>query len=314
MKKNITCLLSIMLMVVMCTCGCTSNVQSDYQEELSCVQLVDISNMKISSDEIEVTEEDVNKAVETFIYMNEILIEKNETVETGDVVDLTVKNNGKENDYTDVTVGEDEVLDGLDKQLLGMSKGCTKEIFINNETYVVTICSIETYPSELTDAIVKEFTEYDTVHEFKKYIKGTIQSKRVEEEAYFSLVHNSAVIKEPTGLKIYVENMMSYYESAAQSCKMTLEDYLKSAYEFDEQECRQKLEDFYYEMLIVNAFAKKINVFPSEQQMEEWISQLAEEESCSSKEIAEGYGEEYLNYSYCYSEVCLYLVENVLIE
>ncbi len=314
MKKSIAFLIFIFIFTIFCGCNQSELNSNSYEKELSYVELAEINDINLNADKITVSDNDVDDAIDIYIRLNEILIPKNGKIDYGDVVNIDLSVDSKEKEEVQIEIGESEIETGIDEELIGLTVGETKKVLLNNKCYKIIICNISNYPTSLSDEIIKTYFGYKTLGEFKEYIKQTIYSNRIKEEAYYQLIYNSSITNHPSGIDTYIEKMMSQHKETAANANLSLEEYIKNIYEVDTNTFKKDLEEFYYEMLIVNSFALKYNFYPTQQQIDDTISDISIQENCSTDEVIEKLGIEYVIYTYNYDLVCTYLLENVNVK
>ena len=308
MKKSFVRIFLLLLITVV-SFGYSSSNEVKYEDDFSLVSLIDINEIILDENRIFVSVEDIEKATEMFIFVNDILVDTNTSVSENDVLNISLEVNNLPANNIDICIGNEDVVEGLDNMLLGKNINDIIEFSSNSDSYRITINSIKKYPTELTDDIVTTFLNFESACEVKQYIKDTIVKNRIQEEAYYQLIYNSGISGEPNNLNKYVSDMLYKQENAAKESGLSMDEYLIENYELSIAEFEETMKQFYYEMLIVNAFAKKHDLYPSQSEIDIFIKEFADEQGISYDEANSVYGKEYFLYSFNYDNVCNYLFE-----
>lgn len=278
MKKRVL-LMTLLLSLVMATSACGSKGNSEEEakvestdsaqdNELSSVPVGNKGEIELgeykgitveyaeSTEKVEVTDEEVETKVTTFLEQNKTSKEiKNRAVKDGDTVNIDYKGTkdgvafeGGTAEGYDLVIGSKSFIDGFEDGLIGVKIGETKKLnltfpeeYSNEElagqkvVFEVKVNSIhvENTP-ELTDELVAEKTEYKTAEEYKAGIKADLlshkewQVKLAKWSACWEAAVNNATVKsfEKTEVEELKQEMTDYYTQMAQYYGMELEDYV----------------------------------------------------------------------------------------
>lgn len=226
------------------------------------VELPDYSKIPVDVTLDEVTDDDVDAAIESNLSADQELVEitDRDTVEDGDVVNIdyvgkkdgVAFDGGTASGY-DLTIGSGSFIDGFEDGIIGMKKGETKvltltfpENYGNSDlagqetTFDVTVNKIQAYDApELTDAWVAEqdIEDVTTVDEYKAYIRGQLEETAQEnydselQTAAGDYVYNNATWKQdpPTAMvdRLY-DNQIQTYETYAGYYGVDLDSFLET--------------------------------------------------------------------------------------
>lgn len=190
----------------------------------------------------EVTEEEVQRYLDSFVsgLATQTEVTDREDVKEGDVVNIDYTGymdgeafaGGADTGF-DLTIGSGQFIPGFEEGLIGAKKGTTVDVevtfpdpYTNNPdfsgkpaTFTVTINKISTSVTpELTDELVAENTDYDTIAAYKEYIESNIKTQR----------NNYALsYKESAVMKTLIES--ATYEGIEQA---DIDQYYNSAYNY----------------------------------------------------------------------------------
>ncbi|MBQ9120200.1 MAG: trigger factor [Lachnospiraceae bacterium] len=195
----------------------------------------------------EVTEEEVDAYVQSFLssVATKTEVTDRDDVQAGDTVNIDYTGymdgeafeGGADTGY-DLTIGSGAFIPGFEDGLIGAKKGTTVDVEVtfpdpykNNPdfsgkpaTFTVTINSINIMKEpELTDALVAENTDYDTIEAYREYIKSNLSTQRqnyavsYKEAAVMKNLVESATFEgiEQTDIDEYYESQYNYYKELA---------------------------------------------------------------------------------------------------
>lgn len=263
MKKKIA-VIAVFIIVLTLISGCKGKSNRPFDYDISkYIALGDYIGIEYTYSVEEVTEEAINS------YINSALADKgygeesdvtDRAVQNGDEVNISFvgRMNGEEfeggsSDSYDLLIGSNSFIDGFEAGLVGVNKGETKVLDLkfpddygNEELngkdveFTVTVNSITTivYP-ELTDEIVKEISDCQTVDEYNTYVNDQVQltneqnaTNDKEMQIWNKIVENTTVYSYPENeLTKYKEIILDSYDQSAQSqFGMSYEEFLKQAY------------------------------------------------------------------------------------
>ena len=178
------------------------------------VKLCDYKNFYVDEQVYNVEDEDLNFAIEIKLIENEVLVPKqtNRIVEEFDVVDISLGCNNDLKDYR-ITIGDAEISENLDKQLLGLEVANSYIINLDGINYVVKINNIYIYPSKITDDIAKQYFDCENSKEFANSVKHEIENHRKFEYAYEKLINESTIRTNYPEKELYLEKILKYLQN-----------------------------------------------------------------------------------------------------
>ena len=199
----------------------------------------DLSQIEVSAKEVETA---VMNSVNSIAWNNSLYTELTDgTVQTYDVlvVDFTCAIDGLAIDAfaskdAKIYVGSGSMIEGFEEGLIGMAVGDEPRVMTltfpeeyhsdlggKEAVYTVTLKKISR-PHEITDELVRKYTDYDTLSEMKE----VISKLRTAEIAFNIIYERTEVKKYPETEYKYYHDDVAYLETYAKEQKMTVEEFL----------------------------------------------------------------------------------------
>lgn len=266
MKKKMF-IFAILLILIFSVTGCSQPYDFDITEYLT---LGTYSGIEVSLSERETElEQKINTLLEENSTENEIT---DRSVKNGDIanIDYTGTLNGEafaggSSTNYNLEIGSGSFIDGFEEGIIGKNIGDIFDIktvfpddYADNESlagqevnFNIKVNSIkEIIIPELNDDFIKEFTDYETIDEYKT------ETRKVLKENYIwnKVIENSVIISYPKKyVEKYYNNMIDNYTSYAvqynytleqflsQSTGQTIEDFLKEAAEYAKSQVKQEM-------------------------------------------------------------------------
>ena len=271
------------------------------------VTLGEYKGIEVEKKTVEVTEEDINAAVDREREKNSRLIDvEDRAVENGDIIKLDFDGSvdgvpfqgGKAENY-DLTIGSGSFIPGFEDQLIGANIGEEKEINVTfpEEYHVkdlagkaavfkckVNAIKVKELP-EADDEFAKEVSEFETIAEYREDVKKklTEQKERAARAEKQGIVVTKAVenasmdIPEPMVME-QVRRMMDDFARRIQSQGLSLDQYFQftgtTAASMADQmkpEAVKRIKN----SLVLEAIAKAENIEVSEERFDEEIEKMA---------------------------------------
>ncbi len=281
------------------------------------VKLGKYNDLGIEKEDNEVTEEEIDKEIDSARDQHSQLVSSDkEVVEDDDfvIIDFEGKKDGEKfpggsaEEYS-LEIGSNTFIPGFEEQLIGAKVGEELELNItfpedyNAEDlagqeviFDVEIKEIkEKKLPELDDDFAKEVSDFDTFEEYKSSITEKLQNSkkdRVEREYENELIEKVSDNVQVNIPDKMVENELDkMYQNFAQSISqqgMDIEDYLNYM-DMDEKEWREQNREAAYNRtksnLVLEAIAEKENIEVSEEEIEEQIKEIAENNEQDPEQI-----------------------------
>ncbi|MDD4772342.1 MAG: trigger factor [Eubacteriales bacterium] len=240
-KKKFMSLMSLIIMLTVT--GCSQPYDFDLAEHLS---LGSYSGIEVSLSELEARlEQNTDDLLEQNSTENEIT---DRPVKNGDIanIDYTGTLNGEvfpggsATNY-DLEIGSGVFVEGFEEGIIGKNidnifdvKTVFPEDYVYNQdlagqevNFNIKVNSIkEKIIPDLTDEFIKDFTDYETIDEYKTETRLTLKS----DFTWNKVIENSVVISYPKkNVEKYYNNMVKTYESYALQYGYTLESFISQS-------------------------------------------------------------------------------------
>lgn len=309
------------------TGGCGKKTTQDFGYDVEkYVTLGEYTGIEYTPEATEVTEEEIEARIQDDL---EAKSKKEEVtdraVKEGDIVNIDYKGlkdgvafEGGTAEGYDLEIGSGTFIDGFEEQLIGLKIGDNKEINVTfPEKYQkedlagqpvvfeikINAISVNIIP-ELTEENVKELMDYDNIAAYKAAIKEEMEQeiKETAEDKNKANIWNKVI--ENSEIKEYPEEevdkavtqLKKQYEEYAKANGATLEQ-LMELFGMTEEQFNEEMNSYgketVAEKLVYQAIALKENIYVSDKEYEEKLSEYVEEYGFPSKEkLIENYGEE----------------------
>ncbi len=213
----------------------------------------------------EVTEQELNEALNSLVARSNTFVECNKVSEKGDVVNINFEGfcdgvsfeGGKGENY-DLELGSNTFIPGFENQLIGVKKGDKVDVnVIFPENYhaenlkgkpSVFKCEINAVKVKKIASLDDEFAKdhgCNSIDELRQHTKRELEerNKQISLNAYFDklcdyLIENSEINLTDEQIKQSHDNVIAYYQQMVGQYKMNLDQYLqminKNMEEFEE--------------------------------------------------------------------------------
>ncbi|WP_394523794.1 trigger factor [Lacrimispora sp. JR3] len=280
----------------------TEATESSAQETVAVKDLTDIDNGKVTlgkykgievtKEKVEVTDEEINQAIESDLSAKMKKVDVDRPVKDGDVVNIDyvgtkdgVAFEGGTAKGTDLTIGSNQFIDGFEDGLIGAKKGdkvslnlTFPEKYKNADlagkpvVFEVTINSVqEKQIPELNDAFVQENTSFKTIDEYKEDKKQTLlkskneqAEQKVKNDIYTAIAKEAKVEPKQEAIDANYDNLIAKYTNQASSYGMDFATFIGAFTGMKEEDfktaAKAQAEEVVKQRLIVNAIALKENI------------------------------------------------------
>ena len=286
------------------------------------IKLGKYKGVKIDKIDTEVTEEEVNAAIEKerensarSISVDRPVQERDETmIDFEGFVDGVAFEGGKGENYP-LTIGSGSFIPGFEEQLIGANKGEEVEVKVTfPEDYhaeelkgkeAVFKCKVneikEKELPELDDEFASEVSEYDTFAEYKEATLKNLKEKKEreakdkKEEAVIKAIVEDSEINIPEAmLETQKRKMISDFAQRISSQGLSLEQYMQfTGMTMDSlnEQVTPNAERSIKDRLVLENIVKAENIEVSEEEYEEEIKRMAEMYQMDADKIKETLGE-----------------------
>ena len=272
------------------------------------VTLGDYKGLEVPKSETEVTDEDVDAEIKKEQEKNSRTVTvEDRGAENGDIttidfegfVDGVAFEGGKGTDYP-LTLGSGSFIPGFEDQLVGAKAGDHVEVNVTfPEEYqaaelagkaAVFQCDVKKVEAkelpELDDDFAQDVSEFDTLAEYKEDIKKNLTEKkekeaRAEKEnaAVDKAIENAQMEIPDAMVDTQVRQMINDFASRMQSQGLTMEQYFQftgMTVEKMQEEMKPQALKRIQTRLVLEKIAEVENIQPTEEEVNEEISKMAE--------------------------------------
>ena len=272
------------------------------------VTLGDYKGLEVPKSEVEVTDEDVDAEIKKEQEKNSRTVTvEDRGAENGDIttidfegfVDGVAFEGGKGTDYP-LTLGSGSFIPGFEDQLVGAKAGDHVEVNVTfPEEYqaaelagkaAVFQCDVKKVEAkelpELDDDFAQDVSEFDTLAEYKEYIKKNHTDKKEKEAraakenaAVDKAIENAQMEIPDAMVDTQVRQMINDFASRMQSQGLTMEQYFQftgMTVEKMQDEMKPQALKRIQTRLVLEKIAEVENIQPTEEEVNEEISKMAE--------------------------------------
>ena len=308
MKKTILFITSLILMLSLCACSKSEPFDYDLSEYIT---LGEYKGVEYTYEVDEVTDELVEQRVHEDMSENAYSSSENVTdrgAKTGDKLNIDFEGtvDGEKLDSATAqgqtcTIGEGKYIPGFEDGLIGVEVGQSVTLNLTfpedynadlagkDVVFVVKVNSItETNYPELTDEIVKDISDKETVDEYLQSVREDLADEVVQQadqqktnDIWGAVVKSSEVISYPEKeLNEYKENIRANLETSIKnSYDMTLEDYFTQVEGGDadslDQYLTESAQSSVKEYMVMYSIARAENIVVSEEELDTFAQNYA---------------------------------------
>lgn len=326
--------------------GCGNNKAKSYSKY---VELGEYKGIEYTKEVKEVTDDDIQSKLDSFV--NGLKTKEEVTdraVKDGDIVNIDYVGtmDGKEfeggsAEGYDLTIGSGSFIDGFETGLVGHEKG--EEVSLDlkfpdeypnspekagkdvNFKVTINTISVENTPA-LTDDLVKENTEYDTIDAYKDSIRKELEEQNktsadnnAKTDVFNQVVKNSKI----TGYD--EEEVKKLIDDEFKNFKQTAESYASYGYSYEdvlsmngytsEDALKEGITDYVKEYLnqkmVLFVLADKEGIKVTDEEIEKEVKTVMDTYSIKSEEeVYNYYGEDYFEVKLLTDKVMTFLMES----
>ena len=287
------------------------------------VTLGDYKGVEVPKTEITVTDEDVEAELKKEQEKNSRTVTvEDRGAENGDIVTIDFEGfvdgeafeGGKGTDYP-LTLGSNTFIPGFEEQLVGAKVGDDVDVKVTfPEEYqakelagkeAIFKCAVKKIEAkelpELDDDFAKDVSEFDTLAEYKEHVKTNLEdkkaneAKRAKEDAAVDKVIENAQMDIPEAmLMTQCRQMLDDFSRRMQSQGLSMDQY----FQFTGMTADKMMEDMKPQAikriqtrLVLEKIAEVENIQPTEEEVNEEISKMAEAYKMEADKLKELLGE-----------------------
>ena len=349
MKKQKIGAIILAGVMVMGMTGCGNSKASAYNKY---VTLGEYKGIEYTKTVKEVTDSDVQAELDSFVQRNS---EKKEitdrAVEEGDIVNIDFVGtmngeefeNGTSEGYT-LTIGSGSLIDGFEEGLIGHNIGDEVSLDLTfpdpypnspdkagqpvNFKVTINSISVEEVP-ELTDSLVSENTDYDTIDAYKKSIEEDLKEnneneaqQQAQNDVFNKVLENCSIsgYDEEESKKLVDEQFEQFKQTAAsyESYGYTYEQVL-SLNGYDSEEAlkdgiAEYVKNYLEQKMVIQCIADKEGIKVSKDEVDEKVKEYMDTYGVESEEEVYNYlGEDYFDMYLLSDKVINFLMDNAVL-
>ena len=307
------------------------------------ITLGDYKGIEVTKDQVEVTDDEVNQAVQNDLASNAKDVEVDRAVQKDDVVNIDyvgtkdgVAFDGGTAQGYDLTIGTGQFIEGFEDGLVGAKKGDKVSLNLTfPEGYqnadlagkavvfdVIVNTVKEKQIPELNDAFVQETTSFKTVDEYKEDKKQTLLTNKNDEadqkmksDIYTAILNGSKVEPKQEAIDANFNNIIARYTNQAAAYGMDFKTFVGAFTGMGEEDFKNiiktQAEATVEQRLIVNAIAEKEGITITDEDRKEVAEQMGYE---SAEKMIETAGQFDVDDYIMNNKVMDFLTENAVIK
>ena len=308
------------------------------------VTLGEYKGVEVPKSETEVTDEDVAREVwdneKQYLELKDV----DRPAEEGDVltIDFTGYVDGESSDNlkgtdTQLELGSGTFIPGFEDQLIGVNAEDDvevnvvfpdeyyKEVAGKEARFEVHVSKVQAYDTSVwNDEYVKQNTDYESQEDMENSIRNDLEStaqsdatSNWEYDLIQEVLNGSEFQIEESDKDLYVDQMMSEYESYAAAANMELDDYLSTYLGTTEAQLREFFRttaEFRVKMtLVFHEIAQQEGITVSDQEYEDRLNELAKQYNYeNTDDIVSLYSEEMIREEIVQEKVISLIEENAV--
>lgn len=293
------------------------------------VALGEYKNLEIKKEKVEVTSEEIDTELKLAQDKAGRLVSVDRPIKNGDTatIDFSGSLNGVKfdggtaQDY-DLVIGSGSFIPGFEEQLVGMKKGETKTIEVTfPENYMeeslkgkpanfeVTIKEVrEKELPNLDDEFAKNYSEFESLDEYKKDIEKKLKESKEKEATYKAenelidkVTENATVEISETLIEKQIDEFIKDFEYRLMYQGLKLDDYLKHMNSTMKELRDSRREDAIKTAktkLVLEEIIKREKIEISEQEVEDKLKEMAESRNIKLEDFKKGLNEQFFNRIY----------------
>lgn len=324
--------------------GFTYNVTFVAEPE---IEVKDYKGVKVIVPEPDVTDDDIEKHMESLRARNARLITVDKMAENGDTVVIDYKGFKGETQFEGGTadghklkLGSKQFIPGFEEQLIGVKAGDEVEVDLTFPSdypseslagapvvFKVKVHEVkEEELPELDDDFAKEISEFDTLEELTVDTRKKLEANRrqqtentIKNEAIDAIYRKNIVDIPEVMIEKQIEDMMREFDQQLGYSGMNLEQYLQMSQtpvdEFKAQ-IRDEAERKVKTRLLIEAVARQEDIEVSEDEIQEYLEKMAVSYSMTADELRAAMGSDiqYVEKEVRGRKAVDFIVENADIE
>ncbi len=348
MKKQRTGAIVLAGVMLLSMTGCGNSKANAYSKY---VELGEYKGIEYTKTVAEVTDEDIQDELDSFVSgLSETEEITDRAVENGDIanIDFVGTMDGEEfeggsGEEYDLTIGSNTFIEGFESGLIGHNIGeevsldltfpedyNSEDLAGKDVNFKVTINSISVKNTpELTDALVKENTDYDTIDAYKDSIREELETSNKESaeqqaksDIFNKVVENSKINGyDEDEVKQLVDDEFDNFKQTAQTYESygySYEDVLAANGYETEDELKEGIteyvKNYLNQKMVLYCIADKEGIKVTSEETDKKVQEYMDTYQVETKEEVYDYlGDDYFEVAILSEKVIDFLVENAVL-
>ena len=311
------------------------------------IKLGQYKNIEVEVELRQITDEQVDHEIETLLKQNPVVLEKEGTVENGDVTVIDFEGfkdgvpfEGGKAEGFELTIGSGQFIPGFEEQMVGMEKGETRDLnvtFPKNYhaeelagapvVFKVTVHNILTKKeAELTDEFVAGMGNplMKTVEEFKSamrtYLEDGAKQERerlVEDQAFGKLVEESEVELDEADIEDATNKQIQVISQQMMQQGIQLEQYLQMlgmTQESLREQLRPNSMNQAKYMAIIDEIAKIETLGATEEEIDSYFEPIMQSTKQTKEELLQGINYEEFIAEFARFKASRFVIDHVIVK
>lgn len=348
MKKQRTGAIVLAGVMLLSMTGCGNSKANAYSKY---VELGEYKGIEYTKTVAEVTDEDIQDELDSFVSgLSKTEEITDRAVENGDIanIDFVGTMDGEEfeggsGEGYDLTIGSDTFIEGFESGLIGHNIGeevsldltfpedyNSEDLAGKDVNFKVTINSLSVKNTpELTDALVKENTDYDTIEAYKDSIREELETSNEESaeqqaksDIFNKVVENSKINGyDEDEVKQLVDDEFDNFKQTAQNYESygySYEDVLAANGYETEDELKEGIteyvKNYLNQKMVLYCIADKEGIKVTSEETDKKVQEYMDTYQVETKEEVYDYlGDDYFEVAILSEKVIDFLVENAVL-
>lgn len=312
------------------------------------VELGQYKGIEYEDATVEVTDEDVQKQVDSFVDSQATYDEDKESeAKDGDTVNIdfvgTVDGEEFDGGNTDgagydLVLGSGSFIDDFEDQIVGHKAGDTFTVSVTfpddysdelggkDAEFETTLNYVKVeVPATYSDELVAANTDYDTMEEYEAGIREDLEASAADtalasaqNEIMVKVINNCVINNLPVSVvQSRTDKTIASLQSQAESYSIDYANYIYYMYGYDDEE---EFENYVYqiceegqkERMVMCAIAKAEGITVTDEEADEYLANYAEENSVDEDTLRESLSDVDIKYSVLAEKVMNMLLENAV--
>lgn len=297
MKKSIIAVL-ICAIIIFSACSAAKEVS-----------IHDIESIRVPDEVISVDELDIDTAISFLMMEHGIYTDKSkdsETIEDGDIVDVTAGTLSGEKSELVLFIGTD-IEPELEASVLGKRVGFECAVEDSALWSSIRVNRIMEYAEELSDAIATEYFNGKSVSEIRQETEADIAAHRYFEYVVAQLIEHSTVSGYDKEMTEYANRVSKKLTQVLSQSNESLSEYVSEEYGLTLKDFEAALRENYREYLILRKVIEDAGQAVAPEEYSGYLTYYAEAWGLDAKDAEELFGQEYI-----YLQVYLDMLFNIV--